>query len=40
MFFTVSWVDSGKLVTLGSPLLLIFSLILIKEVNVALYLKL
>lgn len=40
MFFTVSWVDSGKLMTLGSPLLLIFSLILIKEVNVALYLKL
>ncbi|XP_064587857.1 ecto-ADP-ribosyltransferase 4 [Zonotrichia leucophrys gambelii] len=31
MFFTVSWVDSGKLVTLGSLLLLIFSQILIKE---------
>ncbi|XP_014747905.1 PREDICTED: ecto-ADP-ribosyltransferase 4 [Sturnus vulgaris] len=31
MFFTVSWVDSGKLVTLGSSLLLIFSQILIKE---------
>ncbi|XP_039560094.1 single-pass membrane and coiled-coil domain-containing protein 3 isoform X3 [Passer montanus] len=31
MFFTVSWVDSVKLVTLGSLLLLIFSQILVKE---------
>lgn len=39
MFFAMSWVDSGKLVTLGSLLLLIFSQILVKEVNIALYLK-
>ncbi|XP_005519535.1 PREDICTED: ecto-ADP-ribosyltransferase 4 [Pseudopodoces humilis] len=31
MFYSVSWVDSGKLVTLGSLLLLIFSQILVKE---------